>query len=109
MVRKLLKLAVFLLVANFVYQVAPPIVHHFQFKDAVHELALFSQKQTDDQLIDRVLALAEENRVPLEREYVQVLRSTGAVAIKASYVETMHPLPGFAYPWEFDVNVSVLK
>lgn len=109
MVRKLLKLAVFLLVANGVYQVAPVIVHHFQFKDAVHELALFSQKPADAQLLDKVMALAEENSIPLEREYVQVLRQTGSITIKASYVETLHLLPGFAYPWDFNVNVSVLK
>jgi hypothetical protein len=109
MFRKLLKIAVFLLVANGVYQIAPPIVHHFQFKDAVHDLALFAQKQTDAQLIDKVMELAAENSIPLEREYVQVLRQTGSITIKASYVETLHPVPGFAYPWEFDMNVNVLR
>lgn len=109
MVRKLLKIAIFLLVANGVYQVAPIAVHQFQFKDAVHDLALFSQRQTDAQIIDKVMALAAENSIPLEREYVQVARATGSMNIKASYVETMHFLPGFSYPWQCDVDVTVLK
>jgi hypothetical protein len=109
MVRKLLKLAVFLLIANGVYQIAPPVVHHFQFKDAVREAALFSQSQTDAELLDKIMALAQENSIPLEREYVQVLHQTRSMTIKASYVEKLHPVPGFVYPWEFELDVNVLK
>jgi hypothetical protein len=110
MFRKLLKLAVFLLIANGVYQVAPPVVHHFQFKDAVHDMALFAgNRQPDAELVEKVMELAAENSIPLEREYVQVQRQTGSMTVKATYVETMHLLPGFAYPWEFNLNITVLK
>jgi len=34
-IRKLVKLAVFLLIANAVYRIAPVSVHYFQFKDAL--------------------------------------------------------------------------
>ena len=40
MIRKLVKLAVFLLIVNGLYRIAPPTVHYFQFKDAVQELAM---------------------------------------------------------------------
>jgi hypothetical protein len=109
MFRNLLKLAVFLLVANGVYQVTPPVVHHFKFKDAVHEMALFSQRQTDAELLDKVMALAGENTIPLEREYVQVLRQTRSMTIKASYIQTIYPLPAFPYRWRFDMEVNVLN
>ncbi len=109
MIRKLINLAIFLLIANAVYQVAPVALHQFQFKDAVHDLALFAQRETNDQIIDKVMTLAAENNVPLEREYIQIARSTGSMNIKATYVETMHFLPGFSYPWQFDVDVTVLK
>ncbi len=106
MIRKLVKLAIFLLIANAVYRIAPPSVHYFQFKDAVQELALFSQKSPDGELIDRVMALAEEHGIPLERDYVQVRRSNGQLVIDASYVESMNVLPGYSYDHQFDVEAK---
>ena len=38
MIRKLVQLAIFLLIANAVYRIAPVTVHHYQFKDALQEL-----------------------------------------------------------------------
>lgn len=108
MIRKLVKLAIFLLIANAVYRIAPPTVHYFQFKDAVQELALFSQQKTPDaELIDRVMALADEHSIPLEREYVQVRRANGQLTIDASYVESMKVLPGYNYDHQFDVEAKV--
>ena len=104
MIRKLLKLAVFLLVANALYQLAPVTLRYFQFKDAVRELALFPQKLNESQLVDKVMEMAEEHSVPLEREDVQVRREPdGSVLIDLSYVETLLFVPGFEYPWQFDV------
>ena len=106
MIRKLVKLAIFLLIANALYRVAPPSVHYYQFKDAVQELALFSQKSPDAELIDRVMALAEENSIPLERDYVQVRRSGNQLIIDASYIESMQVLPGFTYDHQFDIEAK---
>ena len=109
MIKKLLKLAVFLFIANGVYQVGPASLHYVKFKDAVGELALFAQKATDPELVDRVMALAEENSIPLEREYVQIQRQGPSMIIKASYVETFHFLPGSKYSWQFDVDARALR
>jgi hypothetical protein len=107
-IRKLVKLAVFLLIVNGLYRIAPPTVHYFQFKDAVQELALFSQQKTPDaEIIDRVMALADENSIPLDRDYVQVRRSNGQLVIDASYVESMKVLPGYSYDHQFDVEAKV--
>jgi hypothetical protein len=106
MIRKLLQLAVFLLIANAVYQAAPVSWHYYEFKDAVQELALFSQKSPDNELIDRVMVLAEEHNIPLEREYVQVRRGNGQLVITAAYIETMTFLPGYQYAREFDVQAK---
>jgi ABC-type enterochelin transport system substrate-binding protein len=104
MIRKLLKLAVFLLVANALYQLAPVSLRYFQFKDAVRELALFPQKLNESQLVDKVMEMAEEHSVPLERDDVQVRREPdGSVLIDLSYVETLRFVPGFEYSWQFNV------
>lgn len=104
MIRKLIQLAIFLLVANALYRVAPVSIHYYKFKDAVQELALFPQKATDAQLVDRVMELADENGVPLDREWVQIRRPNGELIIDASYVETMKVLPGYDYVRQFDVE-----
>ncbi len=106
MIRKLVKLAIFLLIANAVYRIIPPTIHYYEFKDAVQELALFSQKTPDAELIDRVMALADENSVPLERDYVQVRRSNGQLLIDVSYVESMNVLPGYSYDHQFDIEAK---
>ena len=106
MVRKLVKLAIFLFIANAVYRIAPASFHYFQFKDAVQELALFSQKATDAELTDRVMALADEHSIPLDRDYVAIKRPNGQLIIDASYVESMPLLPGYTYDHQFDVEAK---
>jgi uncharacterized protein (UPF0248 family) len=106
MIRKALQIAVFLLLANAVYQAAPVSWHYFQFKDALQELALFSQKSTDNELIDRVMVLADEHSIPLDRDYVQVRRGHGEIVITASYIDSMTFVPGYDYNRQFDVVVK---
>ena len=108
MIRKLVNLAIFLLIANAVYRIAPVSVHYYQFKDALQELALFSQKATDAELTDRIMALADENNIPLDRDYVTIHRPNGQLIIDASYVESMKLLPGYTYDHQFDVEAKAL-
>ncbi|MEO8077702.1 MAG: hypothetical protein ABI818_15340 [Acidobacteriota bacterium] len=106
MVRKVMNLAVFLLIANAVYQISPVIVHHFQFKDSLNELALFSSKLTDAEVVERTMALAQENQIPLMRQFVQVRHDKGTIYIDATYVELLRYLPGLDYPWQFDAGAK---
>src|SRR4051812_567424 len=106
MVRKLMNLVVFLLIANAVYQIAPVYVHYFTFKDALGELALFSSKSTDGEIVDRVMTLAQDNKIPLLREYVQVRHQSGTIQIDATYVDVFHYMPGLEYPWQFDASAK---
>lgn len=106
MVRKLVKLALFLFVANALFRIAPVSLHYYQFKDALQELALFSQKATDAELTDRVMALADEHDVPLDRDYITIQRPNGQLIIDASYVESLKLLPGYTYDHQFDVEAK---
>jgi len=54
------------------------------------------------------MELADENSIPLDREWVQIHRSTGQLTIDASYVETMKVLPGYDYVRQFDVEAKVV-
>jgi len=109
MIRKLVKLAIFLLVANAVYQIATPSWNYYKFKDAVHELALFSQRLTDVQLVDQIVRLAEENNVPLVRESVSIRHAGDTLFVDAPYIETFKLFPGYAYNHEFAVSSRTVQ
>src|SRR5262245_48146119 len=107
MIGKIVKLAIFLLIANALYRVTPAWLHFYEFRDSLKELALFSKEKTDDAVVDRVMGLAEENHVPLSRGDVRISRSTEPggqrLSIAAPYVEMLKVVPGYTYRW--DVNV----
>jgi hypothetical protein len=102
--RTVVKLAVFLLVVHALYRFVPVYFHYQQFKDAVHETAMFSKDKTDVQIIDRVMELAEKYRVPLKREYVEVKRGNEQLLINAAYVDSIEWLPRYRKPWLFEVG-----
>ena len=79
-----------------------------QFKDALQQLVLYSQKATDAELVNRAMALADENNIPLEREYVRVRRDAGALHIEATYVEALKLFPRYSYHWQFDIDAQAL-
>jgi hypothetical protein len=104
MARKIVNLAIFLLIANALYRFVPVYFHYQQFKDAVHETALFSRGRTDAQLIDQVMDLAAKYQIPLDREYVQVRRENERTIIDASYIETIEWFPSYTRKWQFNVG-----
>jgi hypothetical protein len=106
MARTVVKLAIFLLVVHALYRFVPVYFHYQQFKDAVHETALFSRSKTDAQIIDHVMELAGKYQIPLQREYVQVRRQNEETLIDASYVESIEWLPTYSRPWQFDVGAQ---
>jgi hypothetical protein len=107
-IRKIIKIAVFLLIANGVYQIAPVAYRNLQFKEALKEMVLYSQKSSDAELINRTILLARENNIPLEREYVGVRHETGSIHLDATYAEPLKLFPGFTYKWEITIDAKAL-
>ena len=104
MARTIVKVAIFLLVVHALYRFVPVYVRYQQFKDAVHETALFSRGRSDTEIVDRVIELAERYRIPLDREYVQVRHDKDQLFIDVSYVESVEWLPTYRRPWQFDIG-----
>jgi hypothetical protein len=102
--RKLVKILILVSIANALYQFVPPYYHYVRFKDGVQEMALFSQRMSDTEIVDRVMALADRLGVPVDRDSVQVRHQATRVIINASYVEPMTFVPGRAYQWQFNVG-----
>jgi hypothetical protein len=110
MVKRILSLLVFLLLANAGIRVALVYFHDQQFKDAVRELALFAGQppvKTDEVLRDKVMELAQQNQVPLERDYVEILRRASPgigekITIKFAYAVMVSLAPGYQRRFDFD-------
>jgi hypothetical protein len=106
--KTIVKLAIFLLFVHALYRFVPVYFHYQQFKDAVHEAALFSRGKTDAQLVDQVMDLAAKYQIPLDREYVQVRHESERTLIDASYIEYIEWLPTYKRVWQFDVGEQAL-
>ena len=104
MARRIVKLAIFLLMVHALYRFIPVYFHYQQFKDAVHETALFSKDKTDAQVLDRVMELAAKYKIPLSRDYVEVKREGERLMINAAYVESIEWLPTYKRDWQFNVG-----
>jgi hypothetical protein len=106
MVKTVFKLAIALLILHAAFRFGSAYLRYEQFKDAVHEMALFSKEKDDSVVVDRVLELAGRYNVPLEREFVQIRRDEEHTYVDASYVELIEWVPGYERPWQFDVGAS---
>ena len=106
MVRRLIGLVVFLLLAYAGWHVGMTWFHNQQLEDAVREIALFGAGKTDDALKASVMSAAAENQVPLDDDYIQISRRTivGAndhVIIKFSYAVMVPIVPGQTHRFDF--------
>jgi hypothetical protein len=110
LIKRILSILVFLLLANAAVRVGLVFFHDQQFKDAVRELALFAGQppgKTDEVLRGKVMELAQENQVPLDPDYVEIVRKPSPgigekVTIKFSYAVMVAVAPGFPRRFDFD-------
>jgi hypothetical protein len=106
MIGKVIKLAIFLVVAHALYQFVPTYLRYQQFKDDVRQTALFSRELDEPAVVDKVMEQARERQLPLEREAVRVRKVNTETLIDASYVERVKFVPGYIYPWEFAISIG---
>jgi hypothetical protein len=106
MIKKVISLVVFLLLANAGIRVAFVYFHDQQFDDGLRELSLFSGNKTDEILRAKVLELAAQNQIPLDPDFVELTRkSTPGIGdhavIKVSYAVLVPVFPGSPRRFEF--------
>jgi hypothetical protein len=102
MLKKLLGVAVVVVIAYVGYQTLPVYVRYQQFKDGVRDTALFAGQKSDDALKDRIMELAAQYGVPVDRGDIQVHRETN-VEIAVSYDEVVEILPRYVKTWHFEI------
>jgi hypothetical protein len=109
-IKRIISIIVFLLVANAGVRLAMVYFHDQQFKDAVREMALFAGQppgKTDEALRARVMELAQDNEIPLDPDYIEISRHVlvgigEKVTIKFSYAMNVNVAPGYSRRFDFD-------
>lgn len=106
--RTLFKLLVVALILHAAYRVGHAYWLHYQFQDAIQQLAQFSESATEQEVRRAVLDLAAERDVPLSEEALTVTRQPRRIQIEGSYTRSVEVLPRYALPWSFDLDVTVV-
>ena len=106
--RTLIKLAIAALVVHAAYQLGHAYWEHYQFTDAVQQVAQFGEREPIETIEQRVLELAAEHGIPLEEEALIVERRQRRIDVDGSYTRDILLAPGFRRPWAFTVDVVVL-
>jgi hypothetical protein len=107
MIKKIISLVIFLLLANAGVRVGTVYFHDQQFKDAVRELALFSGTKTDEVLRAKVMEIAAQNQIPLDPDYIEISRKSvpgvgDHSVIKVAYAVLVPVVPGKPRRFQFD-------
>jgi hypothetical protein len=109
MLKFLIKLAVAALIANATWRLASVYIQFYRFKDAVTEVAQFGREKTRADLERRIFDLASQYDVPLPEDGLTVQRDDRShTLIDGTYVQPVDLLPGYRYPWSFEMHVDVL-
>src|SRR5438477_1992384 len=107
MVKRVVRVIVFLLLANAGIRIGGVYFHNEQFKDAVKEIALFGAGKADEFLRNKVMEAANDNHIPLDPDFIEIQRKTivGAgdhVVIKYAYAVMVPVVPTKPRRFEFD-------
>ena len=107
MIKRLIAIVIFLLIANAGVRVALVVFHGQQFNDAVREIALFGAGKSDEALRIAVMKAAADNDVPLDADYIEITRRTvvapnDKVTIKVVYAVLVKLAPGYERRFDFD-------
>lgn len=106
--KTLIKLAIAALVVHAGYRVGIAYWEHYQFQDAVQQVAQFADSETVSQVEARVLELASERGLPLAQGDVTVSRLQRRITIDGAYSREVLLAPGLRRPWDFTLHVVVL-
>jgi len=106
MLRLALKLAIAALIANAAWRAGSTYLTFYRFKDAVTEAAQYSKGKSENEVRQRVLALASDYDVPLDEAALTVRRQDNHTLVDASYTQPVDLFPGFRYQWPFSFNID---
>jgi hypothetical protein len=107
--KTIIKLAVFLLIVNALWQVVPPYWRYREFERALQDLALKAGPREAPEIAEAVMGLAADHKVPVLRENVHVTRERTHTYIDVTYVERATPVPGWTVTRLMEIRAEALR
>jgi hypothetical protein len=104
-----LKLALVALLANATWHLFNAYSPNFRFKDSVQNATQFRGQSNDEDLADKIMALAAEYDIPLAPADLSVTHQGSLTTVHVSYVRRIELAPRYFYPWPFSFSVEALN
>jgi hypothetical protein len=83
----------------------PVKVQSAELYDYMVELTKFAASNNPEQLKKQILVKAQELKLPLDKDHVQVRKAGDRIQMEASYTVPLS-FPGYTYEWHFDHQVD---
>ncbi len=106
--RIIIKLAIAALIIHAAYQVGSAYWDHYQFTDAVQQVAQFGESEPIPEIKKRVMELAAQRHLPIPEDAISVTRLQRRIDVDGVYTRDILLAPGYKRPWTFTVDVVVL-
>lgn len=105
--RRLITLAVVVLIAHVGWKVGPVYLNYFQFRNQLEGIARLSVDRTEEEIGAQVMGAAQKYQIPLAPHGV-VVRKLAAerTLIDVSYTQPIEVLPRFSYEWQVAINID---
>jgi len=105
MIRLAVKLLIAGLIVNAGWRVGSEYINYYAFQDEVRAEASYREEK-EGELKTHVAELAAARNLPLGEDDIVVRREDRRVIVEGSYVKPIQVLPGYSYPWPFDMSVD---
>jgi hypothetical protein len=106
MIRGLFKLLIFFLVAHALFRFVPPYWSHTRFESELQERVLTWRANSDEDVQEQILEMAQRHGVRITREHVAVRRERNHLFVDVLYERRIELFPSWQYAWTFESNVD---
>jgi hypothetical protein len=107
LIKFILKLLVFVVLANAAWRVGSAYLNHYRFEDAVLAVAQYRGTKSDAEVRKRVLELVSEFDVPIADDDLSVRREQAHTIIDGSYQQPVDLFPGYSHTFPFTLHIDV--
>jgi len=105
--KTIIKIVVALMFVSAAFNAARAALFSYQFQDAVHEELVFNPRAADDQIIERIMKIANQMGVPIEEENISIRPVGLDLNVDMSYTTNVVLVPGvYSREWTFTPNTS---
>jgi hypothetical protein len=107
LIKFILKLLVFVVLANAAWRVGSAYLNHYRFEDAVLAAVQYRGTKSDAEMHKKVLELSSQFDVPLADEDLTVRKEQAHTIVEGSYMQPVDLFPGYSHTFPFTLHLDV--